>query len=83
MTTTELKPARLTPKQRLTLHLRHDCGWRISRIALRLGVQKSAVSRLLQRAENRPTNRDTRLDRQPRNKPVRIRAASLSLAYDL
>jgi DNA-binding MarR family transcriptional regulator len=83
MTTIEPKPARLTPRQQLTLHLRYECGWRLGRIALRLGVRKSAVSRLLQRAENRAVNRDRRYDRQPRCKPVRIRAASLSLEFEL
>ncbi|HWE96492.1 MAG TPA: sigma-70 region 4 domain-containing protein [Tepidisphaeraceae bacterium] len=83
MTTMETKPARLTPRQQLTLHLRYVCGWRQRRIATHLGVHETAVSRLLQRAEKRDVHRDRRYDRQPKCKPVIIRAASLSLEYEL
>jgi DNA-directed RNA polymerase specialized sigma24 family protein len=83
MTAMETKPARLTPRQQLVLHLRYVCGWRQRRIAVQLGVHETAVSRLLQRAESRDVRRDRRHDRQPKCKPVIIRAASLSLEYEL
>jgi DNA-binding MarR family transcriptional regulator len=82
MTMTQIKPARMTPKQQLALHLRYDCGWRLKRIAVRLGVRKSAVSRLLQRGENRSVRPSRRFfDPETNINRVRIRPESLSLTY--
>ena len=41
----------LTPKQRQALLMRYGYGWRMKRIALRMGSSPQAVSALIQRAQ--------------------------------
>ena len=41
----------LTPRQRQALLMRYGYGWRMKRIALRMGTSQQAVSALIQRAQ--------------------------------
>jgi predicted transcriptional regulator len=64
-------------RQKIAVHLRHTLHWPLDRIARRLGIGQSAVSRLLQRANASHPRRAS----LPRRRVVR--AFSLSRTFNL
>jgi DNA-directed RNA polymerase specialized sigma24 family protein len=68
----------MSHRQREAWRMRYWYGWRITRIALELGISHVAVTKLIRRAERRVGLRRTVRVRIIRTKPRRVRGVSLS-----
>jgi hypothetical protein len=68
----------LTDRQRQAWQMRYQWGWRVSKIAFKMGIGKSSVSELLLRAMMRAGLPRTPYVRIIRTKPKRVREIYLS-----
>lgn len=72
----------LSPKQRTAWVMRYRYGWRVRKIALKLGISHQAVCAMLRRAQFRAGASEYHRITVIRTKPRRARCYSLSDVFD-